>query len=414
MSNTNFQTFHQMGNAVNDVIRQATGRRPVENIDMDYVTVAQNKVVGELEYSGSVVAFNTGRSVPIQRLKTAINPVQDLHGQDAPYPPGGGKNLFDATQIPTSHNGITATISSDGTITLNGTATAGNAYFSVTGINEISTNGFAWSAFNPVAESGVHLVLRDSQGTYFGDSGLNEINKTVAMPSYNDCNNLTIYVTAGTQLTNFVIRPMLEKGSTPSSYAPYSNICSITGWTESKITLAHTSDPDDPDKEVVTTEFQTPPGTVYGGTLDVVSGKLTTTMKLIDLGSITWYKHTSGNFYAENAIAGRVVNGFGICSQYKHVADVLGVAYLTTDMAFAFQITTAGNRRIIIKDSSKEDLTAAEFKTAMTGVQLVYRLEVPEEYQLTPQEMNTLVGDNVIYSDSGDVDVMYYVMKEFD
>lgn len=41
MPNTNFQTFHQMGQAINEVVRQATGRDAVQNIDMDHVTVAQ-------------------------------------------------------------------------------------------------------------------------------------------------------------------------------------------------------------------------------------------------------------------------------------------------------------------------------------------------------------------------------------
>ena len=43
MPNTNFQTFHQMGQAINEVVRQATGRDAVQNIDMDFVTVAFQK-----------------------------------------------------------------------------------------------------------------------------------------------------------------------------------------------------------------------------------------------------------------------------------------------------------------------------------------------------------------------------------
>ncbi|MBQ1571616.1 MAG: hypothetical protein IIZ78_10860 [Clostridiales bacterium] len=43
MPNTNFQTIHQMGQAINEVVRQATGRDAVQNIDMDFVTVAFKK-----------------------------------------------------------------------------------------------------------------------------------------------------------------------------------------------------------------------------------------------------------------------------------------------------------------------------------------------------------------------------------
>ena len=45
MPNTNAQTIHQMGQAINSVVRQATGRDAVGNIDMDFVTVAQNKSI---------------------------------------------------------------------------------------------------------------------------------------------------------------------------------------------------------------------------------------------------------------------------------------------------------------------------------------------------------------------------------
>ena len=42
MPNTNFQTFHQMKGFINDQVKQATSRLPVQNINMDWVTVGQN------------------------------------------------------------------------------------------------------------------------------------------------------------------------------------------------------------------------------------------------------------------------------------------------------------------------------------------------------------------------------------
>jgi hypothetical protein len=43
----------------------------------------------------------------------------------------------------------------------------------------------------------------------------------------------------------------------------------------------------------------------------------------------------------------------------------------------------------------------------VSGVQLVYELATPITYQLTPQEITTLLGVNNVWSDCGPVDVEY-------
>ena len=96
MPNTNFQTFHQMGTAINGVVRQATGRDNVQNIDMDFVTVAQRKRLVEEIITGNPVRFVSNKVVPLDYLIADINPVQDLHEYDAPWAGGANKNLFDA------------------------------------------------------------------------------------------------------------------------------------------------------------------------------------------------------------------------------------------------------------------------------------------------------------------------------
>ena len=45
--------------------------------------------------------------------------------------------------------------------------------------------------------------------------------------------------------------------------------------------------------------------------------------------------------------------------------------------------------------------------TPTTGAQVVYPLATPITYQLTPQEVSTLLGDNNIWADTGDVAVEY-------
>lgn len=84
--NTNFQTIHQFGSGISQMVRQATGRDSVESMEMDWVSVEQQKkwVYGEAE--GNPAHFITTLPDGIMSLLVGINPVQDLNGQDAPSP----------------------------------------------------------------------------------------------------------------------------------------------------------------------------------------------------------------------------------------------------------------------------------------------------------------------------------------
>lgn len=50
--------------------------------------------------------------------------------------------------------------------------------------------------------------------------------------------------------------------------------------------------------------------------------------------------------------------------------------------------------------------------TPTIGAQVCYELAEPQSIQLTPAELSTLVGDNTIWSDAGDVDVTYQYYEE--
>lgn len=95
--------------------------------------------------------------------------------------------------------------------------------------------------------------------------------------------------------------------------------------------------------------FPTEAGTVYGGTLDVTNGVLT-----VDRANIASY---NGETLPGEWISDRDVYAPGI--------------------------------------------------TPTIGAQVVYTLAAPITYQLTPQQINTLIGENNIWADTGDVDVEY-------
>lgn len=142
--------------------------------------------------------------------------------------------------------------------------------------------------------------------------------------------------------------------------------------------------------------------TVYGGTLDVVSGKLSITRVLQNMGDLTWYKARDLMEAIPNNAKGFPTDDVStaLCSQYKTVSYGTVYAY-AEDKTIAF----ASNGRVYVYDTTYTDNIA--FKTAMNGVQLAYELATPIEIDLTPTEVKSLLGDNNVWADAGEVEVEY-------
>lgn len=146
---------------------------------------------------------------------------------------------------------------------------------------------------------------------------------------------------------------------------------------------------------------------VYGGMLDVTTGVLTVTHGYVDLGTLNWTS-VSGNNYANfytsdlsSLIAYNASSPTLICTNYK--AEANNTASASDDK----YIWINTQKTVRIKDTSKSSMTASDFKSAMSGVYLVYELATPTTVTLTPTEVKSLLGQNNIFADSGDVDVTY-------
>lgn len=146
--------------------------------------------------------------------------------------------------------------------------------------------------------------------------------------------------------------------------------------------------------------------TVYGGTLDVLTGLLTVTHGIVDLGTLTWSYLGSGDtarFLSEviSDIKKPSLNTTPDCICSNYPVLLYNQSY-TTDKSSG--VYSDGN--IIVKDSSYTDTTT--FQTAMSGVKFVYELATPTTIQLTPTEVKTLLGQNNIFADCGDIDTLIY------
>lgn len=501
--------------------------------------------------SGAIASFPDGAyDVPMLSLKAQIEPVQDLHGYDSPWPAGGGKNLVDQPAI----LAVGATIESDGSYHVLYASSLVNI---VVFQNDGTSGQFAvtFKYKNSGTSRGVYpkIVYTDSteealpinvgSTTYVTVTKVSNASKTV---------DRVVLVYGSNVETWFYIQ--VEKGNTPTSWTPYSNICPISGhtevvtevcgvnladdsqfsveqpsWYEGQYWLGLTDNGDGTytetrpigwggyglvyvgtfksgtyfvsaelkdlasvtcamnyifkrkgtwdtvesytnssitslgrygasktiseecdlwivcapyisnganvkfgniqvevgtvmtdyhayQGETIPVSWETEAGTVYGGEVDVVSGKLTVDRAMVDLGSLTWrYNQANLSGFDTSDIVSLVAGGNNaICSIYPNLNNPMTSGNITANDGF-FRInkkadgtSESGNfgvGAVFIKDTRYTDAT--EFKTAMNGVQLCYELAEPIEYTITAHEVKTYLGQNNLWNDVGDTEVTY-------
>ena len=114
-------------------------------------------------------------------------------------------------------------------------------------------------------------------------------------------------------------------------------------------------------------------------TTNIYLGEVQSTRRIgkIDLGTMNWDKTASGNFLAKTAIPnirtiGNTSKGNAICDMFKE-ATPNGV----TNEPYSFSSCLNFVGKPFINKTGFEDLTAEEFKQAMSGVYMYYVLANP-------------------------------------
>ena len=465
--------------------------------------------------SGAIASFTTPFAYPLKKLVAQINPVQDLHGQPNPYPAGGGKNKIDEDTVWASF------LQSDGSFLGRGGDVSAIKYYIPT---ELVGTQLTFSAYikKPSGSSISNIRVEATAG------GSSNIGNLVNSESYT-LSKVTFTPTATSDYVRIAYGDgspynlqfkdvQLEAGSSATSFAPYSNICPITGhtglsvkvkggnlldktgavrggfdasgnvlvnsgdsrcvtgflevkpnvtyyidqtipltqgragfWYDENQTaisqisfngagvssgavtspanakycrlgyLATNEDvctmtvgtsaltPYEPYTSGTTTTVTFPDsaGTVYDGQDEVVSGNGTSTMGMVDLGTLTWvYTEETHIFNAA------VPNIKEPASSYDRNKGIISSIYppsvviqINANMDDKAMLHAYGG--IFIRDTSYSD--PAIFKTAMSGQQLVYTLATPQTFTHTGQSVDTLVGQNNIWVTSGDVEVTYRI-----
>ena len=486
---------------------------------------ALNAYATESLSNQAIASFTDGaKNVPVKSLSVAITPIQNLNGQSSPYPAGGGKNKIGFNDVSETANGTNKKCTiSNGLFTIAATGAVSSAVVVISDV--IQNNGLGLtlpagtytysvsdfsSSLSSITISSIRLYLYKNGS----QSRIVAPNESFTLTEAETVDH--IQASSAIQWSNGTtvkFRLQIESGSAPTAYAPYSNICPISGHTEVNVVRtgknlanpaewvrkAYSSDAESTirgrlfvgafpvgtqlsisvDANFLTTykyavhnmiqpyplssssqmidsgwktsnsyqlttvnkyiglcvaridggevnladlkaqkimlNIGTPTayvpfagfdtytidldGTRYGGTLNVTTGVLTIDRAMEDLGTLTWYLGSNSGygqfFYA--AISGKATGTTNVLSD-RYKTEARGDWTAATDHAIA---GNSGSSQIYIKDSRYS--SASTFKTAMNGIYVCYELATPTTVQLTPTEVATLLRQNNIWADTGDI-----------
>jgi len=357
--------------------------------------------------SGAIASFPDGAAVAAKDIIIAIEPVQSGSGDPSPTnvrPISGwtgakvtrtGKNLLPtATGSAETQNGVTFTPQQDGSLLVNGTATATTVYYLEKGIfrwNGVSDFWISGCPSGGNSDNGYSLRIGADVANYsVYDEGagrkLTAFNGSIT----NKALSFEILVRSGTICNNLLFKPMLNEGLTAQSYVPYN-----------------------PASAVIPISWQSEVGTVYGGTLDVTTGLLTVDRELITLDGIVnkitgaWENTQYGSALFFQTIGKRSL----FRSTISNVLQYSGSGYPSMPV-YSFPGTSGAEATCTIvlptgttKDQGNQWLQ--DMVSAGTPVQVTRLLETPQTYQLTPTEVTLLLGYNNVWADTGDSTVTY-------
>ena len=448
--------------------------------------------------SGNPITLTDGSARNAEGLAVTCNPKQNLHGYDHPWAGGAGKNKLNAPDI-----------------------TVSNAYvFNDTAVN-LSPGTYTFSVFvtgTPTTNTQINILNRTGESSILGYTPIRAGRNTITFTTETAITSVASF----TNTTNSVAisEIQIESGSSFTTFAPYSNECPITGYTECVVDRdglnwwdeeweigtinANTGATEANNNRIrsknyvpvlsgVTyylkcpstsncriayynanknyiggsfdlspnTTFITPSNcaylkfspnndygttynndicinvsdnsingqyepyvtqhtatitfgqTVYGGSVDFKTGKVTVTHGIVDLGTLSWTVQPTRVTGINRFRTGDIISIIKPAPQNNVIANIISSDYraITAENTYLLYdgdgigVDTSG--AILIYDSTRDTLTAEQFKTAMDGVQLCYELATPTEFTLYPAELELLKGYNYITTNGTTIALAY-------
>lgn len=390
MPNTNFQTILQMPGIVNDIVKQATGREAVSQIDMDFVTVGQDKqtALHEIDFDDTA-SFVNNNELPMSIIaKIAavqagtgnpssenIRPISGWSGvnvwDDPKYdkPINWNQIVYSSANWPSSDNGYGTR--SEGIVTVRPTSATKtyaaarasemqtrypyHVYFMKYTITEMSENvasaglgfnGVITSITEPGSKSFLYKLNSPRvciQAVISGSSNLS----TSEYAKFSSAMCLDLTQIFGSTIAESIYS--METATTGAGVAYVESLFYKDAYDDNVGTVTCVSAVNGDPCRHRTVTFPDPPDTVYGGTLNLTTGILTVT-------------HGYIASYVDETLPGEWI--------------------------------------------SDRDVYAAG-TTPTVGAEVVYVLAEPVTYELDPVEVKSMIGQNNVFADTGDIAVSY-------
>lgn len=366
-------------------------------------------------YSGEIVTFeDPDGDKTIQSLTAQISPVQDLHGYDHPWPAGGGKNLADESTVrPFASTSTVVYNQQDETISVSGSVAYAAGQINVQ-LQAGVTYAFSVHVIQATAQTRFGLRRATSGQIIASDTNYATSDSDLSFtftPTEDMACRITLFsaYSKANDETAIFSEVQCEVGSAPTSYAPYKNLCPISGWTGVEAVVSPTQDAQDDNTYSVS--WETAAGTVYNGEINLTTGVLTVKSKRYNLddpnvpcsyrSNYGYFRYTISEAYDPTWDMSRGLPD--ICTCYKTFCPASGSVANIPDMSFVSRWANTGGNYFVIKDTRYTDV--ASLRAALAGQYAI--ITIPDfTVQLTPTQISTLLDQNNIWADTGDVTVV--------
>lgn len=162
-------------------------------------------------------------------------------------------------------------------------------------------------------------------------------------------------------------------------------------------------------------------GTVYGGTLEVVTGVLTVdrAYKAFD-GTEDWGIVNGAYFMTVVGTLNSVVNDSAISTHYLDNPNISTGNYQLGFRCYNRSASPYTGAAVLVRPEAPLTTSLSDFKawlvtqnTNGTPFAVCYELATPLTYQLTPTQVELLIGQNNVWSDSNEAVTLTYVIELF-
>lgn len=333
--------------------------------------------------SGSIVNIQGAKETPLLSLVGTIDPTIEGTSEVNAYKLG--KNLCANNLSTESVSGVDITIGTDGTITLDGKATARITRSLCTNFF-LKKGTYVLSCGTPNLPASCYLNLNG--GGLSRSCTINTASVSFTLSEDATIIYIRIDLANGSEFDNFKIYPMLEVGSSASAYEPY------------KTPTTYTADLGE---------------TVHGGKVDFIKGEvtdaITETKTFTGAVSEVWqYSSAYGWFYIDNQFSDAYRNNQEKDFMACNLGTQQAYANVTVLPNMTFACTSGTNSRFVFKNTDYDNVDDFKAWLSSNNMVVAYRKSDFVPFSITPIEINTSGDVENYYTSAGDTSIEYYAV----